>query len=76
MRLSYWDQNKENFVKKALADYKDKDCPSAGFNILRYSQRGIITFKDGADITGLNGYETLRAAKADNLQYKEIENGN
>jgi hypothetical protein len=45
MRLSHWDQNKENFVKKALAEYKDKDCPSAAFNILRYHEKGVIQVK-------------------------------
>ncbi len=42
---SYWDLNKETLIEKALADYKDKDCPSVGFNILRYMTRDVLHVK-------------------------------
>ncbi len=42
---SNWDLNKETLIEKALADYRNKDCPSAGFNILRYMTRDVLHVK-------------------------------
>jgi hypothetical protein len=42
---SYWDENKEVLINQALVDYKEKDCPSAGFNIIRYTDKGVLSFK-------------------------------
>ena len=42
---SNWDLNKEVMINQALVDYKDKDCPSAGFNIIRYTYKGAISVK-------------------------------
>lgn len=41
---SYWDENKETLINKALVDYKEKNCPSAGFNIIRYTDKGVLSF--------------------------------
>jgi hypothetical protein len=43
--MSNWDENKEVLINKALVDYKEKNCPSAGFNILRYADKGVVSFK-------------------------------
>jgi len=84
MRLSHWDQNKENLVKKALADYKDKDCPSAGFNILRYMNKGILCVKPefydlqvklSAELDykeSARGFVYLRLAKLDGLEWNGV----
>jgi hypothetical protein len=42
---SYWDENKEVLINQALVDYKENDCPSAGFNIIRYTDKGVLSIK-------------------------------
>ena len=42
---SHWDENKEVLINQALVDYKEKNCPSAGFNVLRYMGKGVLSFK-------------------------------
>lgn len=43
---TYWDENKEKLVNKALTDYEQNRCHSAGFDILRYNQRGVFSIKE------------------------------
>jgi len=42
---SYWGENKETLINQALDDYKEKNCPSAGFNVLRYTDKGVLSIK-------------------------------
>ena len=75
--LSPWELNKEKLANAALVKYKNENCGSAGYDILRYAAKGILT--TGADVSAeefvnwypLNmGYVILRLAKAGKLEYK------
>jgi hypothetical protein len=82
---SYWDENKQQFIFTALLDYKEKNCPSAGFNILRYVDKGVIAIK--SDFNELassmfaefgfcnedgNKYAILRLAKLGALEWNGV----
>ena len=81
---SYWDENKEVLINRALVDYKEKDCPSAGFNILRYMSKGVLQTKVEFQQTGFDmfaemdykyssmGYITLRLAKLGALEWNGV----
>jgi hypothetical protein len=75
--LSYWDLNKEAFVKTALVKYKESDGLVAGYDILRYAEKGALkTAEYTVDelmnwkLSGL-GYVILGLAKEDKFEFAD-----
>jgi hypothetical protein len=75
---THWQLNSERLVNTALADYREKSCPSAGYNILRYASIGVLVVKSCVEAEEFMnwypshmGYVILRLAKAGRLEYKE-----
>lgn len=80
---SYWDENKETLINKALVDYKEKNCPSAAFNILRYTDKGVLSIKKEfqdlsqkmfMELSSFNEtkYVILRLAKLGGLEWNGV----
>lgn len=81
--MTNWDENKETLINKALVDYKEKNCPSAGFNIIRYTDKGVLSikseFRDLAQKmfveippSGETKYAILRLAKLGGLEWNGV----
>ena len=83
--LSLWDQNKETLVNKALTEHFENDgidSISAGYNIMRYAQKGVIGSSDSQANEILkrysefgesaDAYKVLRLAKSGKLCFKEV----
>jgi hypothetical protein len=75
---SHWDLNKERFVNRALEKYKNENCPSSGYDILRYAAMGVVTITEDVAAEEFMswypshmGFVILRLAKAGKLVYKE-----
>jgi hypothetical protein len=75
--LSYWGLNKEVFVKTALVKYKESDGLVAGYDILRYAEKGALKCQQYSvdelqDWKWLGlGYVILGLAKENKLEYNE-----
>lgn len=71
---SYWKENKESFINKALTDYKETDSINAGYNILRYTDMGLLAVKSEYQELSTEELETcpyamLRLAKIGAIEW-------
>lgn len=74
------EEHTKKLVESALESYQHGDTAGAGYNILRYAQRGLIAVDASVDPNVFvdwyplhQGYVLLRLAKQGKLLYKRKE---
>jgi hypothetical protein len=69
---SHWNANKKMFAETAIVKYQTENCPSAGYNLIRYAEKGILAIEGMiVDLCITPAYEVLWAAKAGKVSYVE-----
>jgi hypothetical protein len=69
---TFWNENKKRFAETAIVKYTAENCPSAGYNLIRYADKGILAIEGTVvDLSVTSPYEVLWAAKAGKVSYVE-----